>query len=309
MSRASVSAADDSLVDAALAARDAAAQDLAQLQRRSTEADAALVAAERDASSAGLAMARASDETSEAAYVDAVGRMDRARTVAAGIAETLIPDAEIALEAAEAAVREAQRTACADEAAALGEIVAGRLAEEYPVIVAQLEALKSAVAEAEAVVVAANRNLPAGRDPLPGIESRVRDVLGRAGGIVEREVVSVWCYAGTCSPVSPDRVSEIVRARRARRDEHSDRHVLPSRSRLNSGRGNHPASGHFRVTDGHPVELRRLVRVTLEERVHMTTWARLRDARLPTLRPTVEPARRWTELRELAEHRDLAVGE
>ena len=309
MSRATVSPASVSVVDAALAARDAAAQDLAQLQRRRIEADAALVAAERDASSAGIAMARASDESAEAAYVDAVGRVDRARTVAVGIAETLIPDAEIALEAAEADVLEAQLTACADEAAALGELVARRLEEEYPVLVAQFEELKAAVADAETVIAAANRDLPTGRDSLPGIEARVRDVPGRPGGIVAREVVNVWCYAGTCSPVSPDRVSEIIRTRLARRDGAGESHILPSRSRLNSGRGSLPASGHFRIADGHRVEQRRLVQVTLEERVPATTWARLKDARLPPLQPTVGPPLRWTELRELTEHRDLVVAE
>lgn len=308
MTRATVSAVADSMVDAAQAARDAAAQDLAQLRLRSTEADAALVAAERDASSAGLAMARASDETSEAAYVAAVGRVDRARMVAVGITETLIPDAEVALEAAESALLEAQRTACADEAAAVGELAARRLEEEYPVILAQLEELTSAVAAAEAVLAAANRDLPTGRDRLPGIEARVRDVLGRAGGIVEREVVSVWCYAGTCSPVSTERVSEIVRTRRGRRAGQIDGHILPSRSR-GAGGGSLPSSNNLRITDGHPVELRRLVQVTLEERLHTTTWVRLKDARLPPLRPTVAPVRRWTELRELAEHRDLAVAE
>ncbi|MBU1348205.1 MAG: hypothetical protein KKA16_14795 [Alphaproteobacteria bacterium] len=309
MSRASVLGPSDIDVYAALTARDAAAQDLAQLQRRSAEADEALVEAERDASASGLAMARASDEASETAYIDAVGRVDRARTVAAGIAETLIPDAELALEAAESAVLEAQRTACADEAAALSDLVARRLEEEYPVILGQLEALKSAVADAEAVLAAANRNLPAGREPLLPIEHRVRDVVAQQGGIVAREVVSVWCYAGTCSPVSAERISEIVRTRRGRRAGEVDGHVLPSRSRGNSGRGSLPSSGRLRITDGHRVELRRLVQVTLEERIHSSMWARLKDARLPTLRPAVTAPRRWTELRELAEHRDLAVTE
>lgn len=270
-------------LDHALAAKIDAENELDLLKGRLAEEQQNLGLADLQSKQASLAAARSGSIDALAAEREALAHLAAVERMVSNLADRLIPEAETALIKAERAVAEARRTACADEAETECEAVARRLAEEYPELIQRLADLKAAVAAADAKRAEANRDLPDGRTPLWPVEARVRDTPGQRVGEVSREVVSVWCYAGTLNPISEDRLGDITATSRPRHLGGGSGHVLASRSR----NGNN-----------HPVELRRLVRVTMQDAQQLVRGPRLSDMVLPPLRPDAPDCRQWTELRE-----------
>lgn len=279
-------------LDCALAAKIDAESELDLLWERLAEERGSLARADETARTAGLALARSGSDADRLASREALALKAEIERTISHLTDTLIPEAEEAKARTTEALADARRTVCADEAEAECAAVARQLAEEYPDLVQRLNDLKAAVAAADAKRVEANRGLPEGRAPIVPVEARVRNIPGHRGGEVSREVVSVWCYAGTCDPIPESRLGEITKTSRSRLVGGFDGHVLLSRSRT----GNN-----------HPVELRRLVRVTLVDRQEPARWARLSDLVLPPLRPAAPEPRRWVELRELTRE-DQAEG-
>lgn len=270
-------------LDHALAAKIDAEGELDLLRERLAEERGNLAQADAAARTAGLALARSGTDADRLASREALALKAEIERTISHLTDTLIPEAEEAKARASEALADARRTACADEAEAECEAVARRLAEEYPELIQRLADLKAAVAAADAKRAEANRDLPDGRTPLVPVEARVRDIPGQRAGEVSREVVSVWCYAGTLNPISEDRLGDITATSRPRHLGGGSGHVLVSRSR----NGNN-----------HPVELRRLVRVTMQDAQQLVRGARLNDMVMPPLRPDVAEVRQWTELRE-----------
>jgi hypothetical protein len=281
-------------LDRALAAKIDAEGELDILRERLAEERQNLAQADAAARTAGLASARSGSDADKQASREALALKAEIERDISYLTDTLIPEAEEAKARASEALAEARRTACADEAEAECVVVARRLAEEYPELIQRLADLKAAVAAADAKAVAANRDLPDGRKAVPYVEARVRDVPGQRGGEVNREVVTAWVYAGTCSPVPEDRLGEISKTSRDRRSGETH-FILPSKS-------SHSLSA------GRQVELKRLIRVTFEDRQEAMRGARLSDFALPALRPSPPAPRRWVELREPGAD-DLALAE
>ncbi|WP_269514898.1 hypothetical protein [Brevundimonas subvibrioides] len=273
-------------LDRALAAKIDADGELDLLRERLAEERDNLAQADAAARTAGLASARSGLAADKQAAREALALKAEVERDISQLTDILIPEAEEAKARASEALAEARRTACADEAEAECEAVARRLAEEYPELIQRLTDLKVSVAAADAKAVAANRDLPVGRSNVLYAEAQVRDIPAQRGGKILQEVVSVWCYAGTLEPIPEDRLGEIQKTSRDRRSGETH-FILPSRS-------THSLSA------GRQVELKRLLRVTMEERSELRRGSRLADMSLPPLRPNVSEARRWTELRELA---------
>lgn len=270
-------------LDHALAAKIEAEGELDLLRERLAEERGSLAQAEAAARAAGLALARSGSDAERRASREALALKAEIERTISHLTDILIPEAEEAKARASEALADARRTACADEAEAECEAVARRLAEEYPELIQRLADLKAAVAAADAKRAEANRDLPDGRTPLWPVEARVRDIPGQHAGEVSREVVSVWCWAGTLNPVSEDRLGDITATSHPRHLGGGSKHVLVSRSRNGSN---------------HPVELRRLVRVTMQDAQQLVRGPRLSETVLPPLRPTAPQGRQWTELRE-----------
>ena len=202
-----------------------------------------------------------------------------------GFNESVIPDAEAAVDTCEARLIEATRAYAADVAEAECAAAAARLETEYPELVARFEDLKATVAAVDHKLMLANKALPIGRAEMAPIEYRVRDIPASAGGVLAEEIVRVWCYAGTLNPVAESRIGEIIVTGRDRVSGESH-HVLPSRS--------------ARGGPGHRVELRRVKRLTLGDPTQAVRSARLANLVLPPLRPEGGHQHRRTELVEIA---------
>lgn len=273
-------------LDRALAAKIDADAELDLLRERLAEERESLAQADTAARTAGLSLARSGSDGDRSASREALALKAEIEWTISHLTDILVPEAEEAKARAADDLAEARRTACADEVEAECEALAQRLTEEYPELIARLADLKAAVAQADARRAEANRDLPAGREPMSPVEHRVRDVPSLPRREVSQEVVSVWCFAGTGEPIPEARLGEISKTSRDRRS--GDAHfILPSRSSQS-------------LSAGQKVELKRLLRVTMEDRSDQLRGARLADLILPPLRPTGAEPQRWVELRAFA---------
>lgn len=272
---------DLDLVQAATAAYEKAAHELAELQRRSAEARRNLEKAEAGVRDAGVQLAK-DDPAGPEAYETAVAEVSRLRAQVAGFTEVLLPQADAAATRAWEALEEARRTAAADEAEALAAAVAAQLEERYEVLRSEIHDLQSAVREANRRVREVNENLPEDRPPVALPEARVRDLPAVAGGVISEEVVSLWVFADTLAPVPEGRVQDIQATGR-------DHHQLPSRS--------HGVAG------GRRVELRRLQRVVIQEPRAAARGPQICEVSLPPLRPSPPDPSTRVELRPLEPER------
>ncbi|MBN8916339.1 MAG: hypothetical protein J0I31_12160 [Rhizobiales bacterium] len=165
------------------------------------------------------------------------------------------------LEAAEKGKREAYARAQAAQRAAADAVLA-----DYTPAREALLRLQRLVAEADELVVAVNRDLPAGAEPLEReAEALVRDIPGTAEAVVAAGVVKRWVGEGG-APVD----EAVVQTRDGRTGYIT----------VETGFGSHAAPVHL---------------VTFERRV-VRPWrapvygARLADLEIPPLRPDAPPA-------------------
>lgn len=235
----------------------------------------ALERAEREAEAA-VTAARAALEALEGERVTAVVQGDAARTTFRAKLTTSrddLEDAETALlavrdrlEAARVEAAEKGRREVYTRAAAVQRAAADAMLAEYSVARDAILRLQRLVADADAAVEVANRDLPDGAERLlPEAEMLVRDAPGQAQEVVSRERVTMWVGAGG-APVDQSQV------------------------RSPNGR-----TGHMTVETGFgphaiPVHIQEFERLVVKPWSGATYGARLRDLDLPPLRPEAPPA-------------------
>lgn len=164
-------------------ARDASAMAALCAEVQSAAKDATKEAA--DARDAALDPRLDSKQVADLRRVRADSEFQAERMVAAAAAL----QAEVAaLTAAEA---EARKVAAYDAADLRAQEVADKIAAEYPALSCRLMGIISEIGEATARVVAVNRDLPQGREPLQGPEGRARGFNDCAGTKHRQEVARI----------------------------------------------------------------------------------------------------------------------
>ena len=165
------------------------------------------------------------------------------------------------LEAADKGKREAYTRAQAAQRAAADAVLA-----DYTPAREALLRLQRLVAEADELVAAVNRDLPAGAEPLEReAEALVRDIPGAAETIVTTGVVTRWIGEGG-APVDAEKVH------------------------TRDGRTGHITVENIFGTHALPVHLATLVRRIVRPWRAPTYGARLADLDIPPLRPDAPPA-------------------
>ncbi|MCJ2132790.1 hypothetical protein MKK69_01700 [Methylobacterium sp. J-026] len=74
------------------------------------------------------------------------------------------------------------------------------LLEMYPAAAQAVVDVLRALAETEIAVEAANADLPAGVEPIPGVEASVRNRPGSLPQLLIEQQVTRWCYPGDARP-------------------------------------------------------------------------------------------------------------
>lgn len=173
-----------------------------------TELDAALVEARREAEVAEIAVT-AAEAGYRAALLGPEGKLaaldDARRAAARDRDRTVAVVGALDARVAEARDREAEdgRRERYDAARQRAADAGAALKETYPLIVTGFRDLLQEIAEADALVVAVNADLPAGAIPLEGPEA-VRATPALAREVVSTDVVTLWCRAGTIEPLAPE---------------------------------------------------------------------------------------------------------
>ncbi|MDB5452422.1 MAG: hypothetical protein JWO33_1000 [Caulobacteraceae bacterium] len=204
----------------AIAAREAAAEALDQLERRRADLAAELSAAQETVTAAG-------DGLADNPTADAVVQLDAAAVEAQRLAKMLdaidthaLAGARERLEGAVQAEVEAERTV---EYASVGARLAAfrqSFEERYPAILRELESLGSEASSLNDEVRRVNGALPSDAQPLSHAEA-FRDRPARPEQVIARELVTRWVFGHSGQFVTEERVRDIVPRR-----EHGG--VLPS---------------------------------------------------------------------------------
>jgi hypothetical protein len=200
-----------------------------ELQARLEEALADRLAAQADvdlltSTRAELIRREATDSELDAHEKKLVSASRRAERAAVRI-ELLSADVAAATEA-EAAERQAQLEAVADEAAGkAAQLLTNTLEHFTPIMQKALRAMF----EADKLVRTANQTRPAGLEPLPIVEARfrLREPLPRK--IISSEQVELWTHPGENRPLGEDRLPELRVGQDGRGflfSEHSGPHYL-----------------------------------------------------------------------------------
>lgn len=281
MSRAPL-ASEASPVDLAATALAEAEANLNRLRARLAAARSSFAEADRAEREAALVVAQSESKTDDHGYDAAIAERAKADRIVNMLAGDLVPAAEAQVAAAAEIFVQAERTACADQAEVACSAAARALEDRYPKVIAEIEALKALVADADALAATANRGLPDHRREVATVEERVRDAAALPDRVVDEEVIEVWCYAGTTEPVPANQVPDI---RLVNPDGASGfRHALPARS----------------MGEGRRVELRHLMKVTIAKAQYWIKGPRLKDMTPPPLKASQFAPQRRVELHEIA---------
>lgn len=173
-----------------------------------------------DQARAAFAEAEGTYATADAAYRDGLLGDEKAlaKLAAGRTAAEMHRDRAAALvqrltrRSAEAAAAEAEedRRAAYQQALAARDAAAARLVAEYPGLVAHLLDLVRELAEAGIAVEAANRDLPAGADPLIDAERIARTIPGLAREVVTDIELDLWSPEAGGDPIPEDEQHRVI---------------------------------------------------------------------------------------------------
>lgn len=144
---------------------------------------------------------------------DAARARHRADVVSArdDVADLEIAVAELQqrLTAAEADAAETRRAAQYKAATEARDRAAAQFARDYPIAMRTLTNLLRIVAEADALVDAANEALPSGAEPLAPTEATVRDLPGLSAKVISERSVDLWAFPHAERPTSPEQQQRV----------------------------------------------------------------------------------------------------
>jgi hypothetical protein len=189
-------------VAAARKAHEGAQRGLANAKAKRTAALAEVEAAERAQTIAATADGDAADGVLETA----TRRLRDARDLVDAFDHRVIPAAEAAVTDAEAALADAEKQVQYVAAEAQAKAARAKLAKDYPDLQRRYTELLELVANADAAIEAANRNLPADAAPLATVEAPVRDHPALPRRIVSDTIQGVWHHQSGARVIDPSRV-------------------------------------------------------------------------------------------------------
>lgn len=136
----------------------------------------------------------------------ATRRLRDARDLVDAFDHQVIPAAEAAVTDAEAALADAEKLVQYAAAEAQAKAARAKLAKDYPDLQRRYTELLELVANADAAIEAANRNLPADAAPLATVEAPVRDHPALPRRIVSDTIQGVWHHQSGDRVADPSRV-------------------------------------------------------------------------------------------------------